>query len=307
MKKGFTIIEVVLAIFLATLISLSLFQLLNQARKAVRRITNVIEVDLPLISFYNQVQKDVTGMFTPASTLEFFIDKDAKAVKEKEQEKFSNFSRKKDEAPVTLVSKPIEQIFELEVKPEQFFWSFITTGGIQQLDSDGVAAPVPLVRRVAYLLENDPQRPGLYRLMYRFSGTQLEIEPFKAAGFSPSYELIHGIRQLSIELTIYEVASEPESEQPQQEGRQKKEQPKPPVKTTKNVSLKEWKSDEIWATYKTLLPAYVKLSGIRVDSMGREYPFEMLYKVYAYNPYVKKEKSLFEALEDIAKQIWKKK
>jgi len=305
MKKGFTVIEIVLAVFLTTLLSLSLFQLLNQARKAVKRITTVIEVDTPLIAFYNQVQKDVTGMFAPASSLDFYTDEEAAAAREKDEEKFFGTPKKKEEKPKPT-GKPIERVFDLEVRSDYFFWSFITTGGIQQLDSDGVSAPVPLIRRVAYLLEPDQQRPGLYKLLYRFSSTVLEVEPFKAAQFTPSYELMHGIRTLSIELNLFEEQPEDESKSLQGEAPKKQEQKTAPSKSIKQVALKEWKVDDIWSKYKTLIPAFVKLAGIRVDISGREYPFEMCFKVYAYNPLVKKEKSLFEALEDIAKQVWKK-
>ena len=308
MRKGFTIIEVVIAIFLASLISLSLFQLLNQVRRAVKRITNVIDVDMPLIGFYNQVEKDVTGMFAPFSSMEVFINKDKEAAKQKEREKIPFMPDKKD-AP--LVSKPIENVFELEVKGTSFFWSFITTGGIQVLDAEGNVAPVPFVRRVAYVLESDPQQEGLYRLMYRFSGTNLELKDFQSADFTPSYELVNGIKQLGIEVTVLQVV-EKEVKPDDKKGDKKdakKEAPKKPQKeviSTRTVTIKEWKPEEIWEKYKTLIPAYVKLSGTRVDVSGIEYPFEIVNKVYAYSPYVEKEKSLFEALEDIAKKIWKK-
>ncbi len=303
MKKGFTLIELVLAIFLASLISLSLFQLLNQVGRAVKRIVNIIEVDTPLTGFYNQVEKDVTGMFAPFSSIEAFAKKDKTASQEKERKKIP-FAPKKEEK-AEAVSRPIEHVFELDVKNETFFWSFITTGGIQVLDASGTITPVPFVRRVAYVLEPDPQRDRQYRLMYRFSGTQLELSSFKDSGFKPSYELINGIKQLTIELSLLEVAEK----EAKTSGKEKEGEEKKSVQTvvaSHTITVKEWRSDEIWSKYKTLIPAYVKLSGVRADPSGAEYPFVIVSKVYAYSPYVEKEKSLFEALEDIAKKIWKK-
>ncbi len=306
MRKGFSLIEVVLAIFLASLISISLFQMLNQATRAVKRITNIIRVDMPLIGFYNQVEKDVTGMFAPFSSIEVFAQKDKAAAQEKEREKFPMQRKKTEEEPV--VSKPIEHVFELNAKQDNFFWSFITTGGIQVLDADGNITPVPFVRRVAYLLERDPERPDRYRLMYRFSGTDLELGPFKAASFAPSYELMSGIKQLSIELSVLEVVEkEPEKKAADKKGKKEPEKAaKKAVVPSRTITIKDWNAEEMWNKYKTLIPSYVKLSGIRVDPIGVEYPFEIVCKVYAYNPYVEKEESLFEALENIAKQIWKK-
>ena len=307
MKKGFTLIEFVLALFLASLLSLSLFQLLNQVRRAVRRINTVIEVDMPLTGFLQQVEKDVTGMFTPSSSLEEFIKQDKERVKERDP--FSKLKEKKDEVK-PLVTKPIEKVFYLEARKDQFFWSFITTGGIQTLDADGKVAPVPLIRRVAYVLQQDPQRPSTNRLLYRYSGKVLELEPFKASSFVPSIELLTGIKEFTLELMVLQL--EQKSDQAAKQPSSKKDQPESqePKKEMKEVAstvatLKEWQPQEVWDTYKTLIPAYVTLSGIRVDIHGREYPFEVVQKVYAYSPYVEKEKSLFEALEGIAKQIWK--
>jgi hypothetical protein len=310
MRKGFTVIEVVLTLFLASLISLSLFQLLKQVRRGVKRIVNVIEVDTPLLGFYNQIEKDVTGMFAPFSSIEAYAQKDKAAAKEKERKKIPFASLK--EEPLALSSKPIEHVFELDLSQEAFFWSFITTGAIQVLDASGEVTPVPFVRRVAYLLESDPERQGQFRLMYRFSGTQLEVSPLRDRNFKPSYELISGIKRLTIELSLLEVAEKEsptkqagalEGMQQNDTGEHKSVQTVVPSHT---ITVKEWRSDEIWSKYKTLIPAYVKLSGVRADATGVEYPFVIVSKVYAYSPYVEKEKSLFDALEDIAKSIWKK-
>ncbi len=292
MKNGFTVIEVVLAIALASLVSLSLFQLLRTAGRGVKNINKTIDVDAPLSGFYNQVEKDVTGMFAPFSSVQKFAKKDFEAKKEKESPFKKDKKEEKPEAKPELDMEAIENVFELDAQGDRLYWSFITTGGLQVLDSDGNIAPIPFVRRVAYLLEPDPQNPEVKRLMYRFSGTNLDSGAMKSSSFSPSYELISGIKQLSIELTLMEVVGKPK------EGEEK-----PPVRT---VSLKEWNVDDIWGKYKTLIPAYVKLSGIRVDMFGAEYPFEVVCKVYAYSPYVEKKKTLFEALEGIADKIWKK-
>ena len=108
MKQGYTVVEVVLAIFLASLISLSLFQLLKQVRRGVKRIVNIIEVDTPLMSFYNQVEKDVTGMFAPFSSMQAYAQKDKAASKEKERKKIP-FAPQKEEK--TQTTKTMDILF----------------------------------------------------------------------------------------------------------------------------------------------------------------------------------------------------
>lgn len=297
--KGFTVIEVVIAIFLASLVSMSLYQLLKTTGIGVKDMRATIDVDAPLSAFYNQVEKDVTGMFAPFSSVQKFAKKDFEAKKNKEFP-FKKDGKEKKKAPkeLKLDNEPIEQVFVLDAGGERFYWSFITTGGIQLLEVDGSRAPLPFVRRVAYVLEPDPQRPGQQRLMYRMSGTNLDNSHIQSSSFSPSYELIGGITSLAIELTLLAVEQETDS---------KGEQKETVSETSRTVMLKHWHVDEIWDTYKTLIPAYVKLSGMRKDSLGGEYPFEIVCRVYAYSPYVEKEKTLFEALEDIASKLWKKK
>ncbi len=295
MNKGFTIMEVVMAIFLASLVSLSLFQLLRVASRGVKNIEKVVTIDAPLSGFYDQVEKDVTGMFAPYSSVQQYAQKDFEARKEKNFP-FKRDDKKEQEPTVTLDMEPIENVFVLEASGDQFFLSFITTGGLQQLEANGTITPTPFVRRVAYVLEPDPQQSGVQRILYRFSGAKLDLGAMRSAG-AVSYELVSGITALSIELTLLEI------ENRQKEGEEKEQKA---VATTRAVTLKEWKVQEIWDTYKTLIPAYVKLSGIRVDIYGAEYPFEIVCKVYAYGPYVEKKKTLFEALEGIASKIWKK-
>ena len=288
---------------MASLISLSLFQLLKQVRRAVSRITHVIEVDGGLSGFYNQFEKDVTGMFTPQSTIEFFAQ-DKKADQEKRVDQPAEKQPKKS---LTELSKPIEHVFIANVRQEEFFLSFITTGGIQVLDADGRIAPVPFVRRVASVLEKDPQRAGTYRLMYRFSGTRLELEPFRLNDFTPSYELLSSIKTLTLEMSVLALMDkETGPVSPDEPTTKDSGARKAAVVPSRTIALKVWDTKSMWETYKTLIPAYVKVSGIRADAVGIEYPFEIAAKVYAYSPYVEKEKSLFEALEDIARRVWKK-
>ncbi len=292
-----------LAILIASMIAFSLFQLLSQTRRGVKRITNVIEVDIPYTAFFNQVDKDITGMFAPRSSIESYAeqikkDKEEAAKKEKEEAE----QKQKKEAQKKPKEKPISGVFVLDAHKEHFFMSFLTTGGLQVLESDGTLTPTPYVRRVAYLLQKDPHRPDVYRLMYRFSGDNLDIENMKRADFRPSYELMTGIKEFEVELTVFELA-EKEPEKKGEEAEKKGEKP-PEKETGRSATIREWNEADIWETYKTLIPAYIKLKGTFEDPSGAEYPFEIMSKVYAYSPFVEKEESVFDALERLAAQIW---
>ncbi len=258
MKSGFSLIELVVAVFMAAMVSLSLFQLLSQTRKTVSRINSVIDADLPFMAFCTQLEKDVTGMFAPQSSIRAFAAQEKKPEKEEGKEEKPPAKKEPEK------EKAVENVFYLDTQKDQFFWSFITTGALQVLEADGTVQLLPSMYRVAYLLEKDPQRPEVSRLMYRFSAQKLEVNDMKAQDFYPSYEILTGIKQFELELTLFE--SVPQSEEKEQR------RPKP-------ARIKEWNAQEIWQKYKSLIPAFVTCRGTIVDKGGREYPFESMLKV----------------------------
>lgn len=270
MNKGFTLIEIVVALLLAAMISLSLYQLLNQSSRAVSLISNIISVDTPLIPFYNQIQKDVTGIFVPKS---------ADIPKDKTEATGDTDKDKSGKEP----QKKIDDIFYLDNKKQgQLFWSFITTAGIGTLDKNGKINPVPFVRRVAYLLEDDPNRAGTSRLIYRFATDKLDVEAIKKSDFSPSYTLMTGIKNISFVFDLFEY-----KEKKDDQGRAPQQKTKEVPKT---VYLTDWNKDEIYKKYKSLIPAYITIKGTHTDIKNKvEYPFEFSFKVFAYEEYKPKE------------------
>lgn len=293
--RGFSLAEVMVALLLASLLSLSLFQLLNQTRKGVRRIINVIEVDEPLAAFYAQVEKDVTGMFSPQSSIEAYVAEDKKAEDAKKTtQRTPQPAQKPEEQKEELI--PIRPVVVFDISKNAGSWSFITTGGIQQLDAKGAVESAAFIKRVAYVLERDPQRPSLSRLMYRYSTEELEGKKLQGADVTPSYEVLAGIKQLEFEFTLIEIVEKKEGTSVQEES-----------KTPSTSVLKEWNEAEIWKKFKVLIPAYVKITVTVVDAVGRDYPFELLIKVPSYAPYKPKEETLAQRLERIASDIFGKK
>lgn len=321
-RQGFSLIELIVAVMIAGMMAMSLFQLITQTRKVASRIVNVIEVDQHFMGFYNQLQKDVMGMFAPASSIQALRDKDEKAQKEKAQQQRQGPDERKPNATgdkreqkpeqpggsLPTNRKPVEGVFVLDAHQDRFFWSFITTGGLAFLESDGKPQLLPHSRRVAYVLEKDPQRPGTYRLMYRINNAKLDLADIKAAHYYPSFELMSGITKFEIELTVFEVEKKDAQKDAavQKKGSEEIAGKSKPAPKPQPAVVKEWNEAEIWEKYKTLVPAFVSIRGAVADRTGREYPFECLMKVTAYNPYVAKEKSLFEAIEEIAQNIFGK-
>lgn len=326
MKPGVTLIELVVAMMIASMMAISLFQVITQTRRAVSRISAVIEVDQNFMGFYNQVEKDVMGMFAPISSIQSYQQRDIKAQKEKssgrEQGAQQGQQTPPNEPPPKAAEKDvkkeatrssIENVFFLDSQQDRFFLSFITTGAINLLESDGTIQPQPSMRRVAYVLEKDPQRPSVYRLMYRFSNESLDVSSIKASSFYPSYELLSGITHFEIELTVFETEKKEGATQAKDASAKKQQVPKEEkseksVKKAQTAALKEWNEGNIWEKYKTLIPAYVRIKGAVADRSGRAYPFECTMKVIAYNPLTETppEKTLAQEIEELAQGIFGK-
>lgn len=274
MRSGFTIIELMIALMISSLVGISLYQMFFQTSRTVREIVQVIHADEPIYPIYNQLQNDITGMFAPRATVNFYIktladatDKDAKSQEKKEQPKLND---NKDEAKKN--DNIIKDVFFVETKESGYlFLSFITTGGVSQLEANGSLVPNSFVRRVAYVIQDDPSRPGTMKLSYKFNNESPAIDFIKRADFYPSYKILDGIKDFVIEFTIFEPQTSENKDKP---------------KSTERVILKEWNEEEIFEKYKALIPAYITIKGSYTDAAGKvTHPFEFDFKVYAYSNY----------------------
>jgi hypothetical protein len=278
-RPGFSLIEIVIAFLLASTVTMALYQLLSQTQKAVSSIMRVIDLDTPLISFYTQLEKDITGMFAPRSSQEFFAqNKDNDSEQKKSQEKPTENSEKKSpEKPAQehkeegSKEKKIDNVFVLESKDTMFMCSFITTGAVQNFSVTGLDTMQPFVRRVAYILEPHPERSDIKRLLYRHESTNLAVVTLEKTDFKPTYVLLDSIKQLSIEITVYEYSKAEPGKAPKK--------PEPAI-------IERWNEQEIWQKYKTLIPAYITFRGTVTDATGKhDYPFEFMFTVPSYQEY----------------------
>lgn len=292
-KLGFTLIEIVTVILISSIISLSLYQMLKQSSKTVAAVVRIIDTDLPIMPFYNQLELDITGMFAPESSIESYVQKlkkveeNSKENNETKEESTNSVKTDIDQKnkkdvnikPVPEVKEEnkefIKNIFYIKTNPG-FIFSFITTAGIQTLEFDGSLKPTTFVRRVAYTLETDEKIPNTFKIIYKCdsSSSLLNIENIQSPNFTPSYELISGIKDLKIRFTVFEF-------------KQKEDDENQGNKDQKNVKLTEWQEEDIFQKYQTLIPAYILFKGTLVEPNGVEHPFEFEFKVPAYSPYRK--------------------
>lgn len=283
MKSGFSLLETIIVLFVSAMLSLTVYRIFYQSSSTVNKIVKIIDLDDPIIPFYNQLELDVTGMFALNETTNFYADK----LKEQEKPKSKapetppannpqNINKKPDDKEKKPEIKVILNNFFIKVESNSLFLSFITTSGIQMLDYTGTLRPDPLIRRVAYILRPDEKNPGSFKLLYRMAIDNLDLNHIQSDSFEPTYEIISKIKNLKVEVTVFEIK---EKKAGQEDSDNKEE--------SKSIDLADWTEEEVFKKYKTLIPAYISFKGSYYES-NVEYPFEYDFKIPAYRPYVLK-------------------
>lgn len=282
MKHGFTLIELLIALAISSMLSLGLYKLIQQTRAVVSDISTVIAIDVPLSALYGQLEKDVTGIILPFSVQKELSDqiqepeKPATPAGKQEQNKPENgqnnkLENKQDKKP----EKKIENVFYINQTDAGIFWSFLTTGGLQAITSKGELQARPLLKRVAYRLEKDPNDATVFSLYYSYSVDKLDLETLKNRPLKQYYELIGSIKELKIHTMVFNI---PEAQDAQADTLSSKSE-----KTQVAQKLTNWNEAEIKEKYHTVIPAFVTITGVLVaHQTAREFPFDFAFKVPAY-------------------------
>lgn len=274
-KPGFTLIEILFVVLISSMLSVSLWQMFKQISRSVDYLSKIVEIDQPLIPFYNQLELDITGMFVAQSTSQAFLKKYPEKEESSEQEKAQ---AKKEKAPE---ENYIKNLFYINAARDSITLSFITTNGIRNLDVNSTESKVslkaePLIKRVAYILEPDPKHPNVKRVMYK-SSDNLNLDNILRSDFNPTNQIFSNVKDFNVELSLFE----PVTVKP---GEEKKESQK------RSTTIKEWSEEEVFKKYKALIPAYITIRGSYTDLRAKlEYPFEFKFKVEGYQE-IKEEK-----------------
>ncbi len=256
-KKGFSLIEVVVALLISSMLLVALYQMFRQVQRSVISINNVIDIDTPLITMYDRFQSDIDGMIVPSS-----YKAELKALQEKEKK-----------ASPASTSKKLEHVFDYSLSDKKMKLTFLTTGGIKLIDtstdSSGKSSPIvalkPYIRRVYYALEPDAQNPGTYTLLWGQSeGSSGSLDDIAAL---KKFELAWGIKELSMSFAVYDV---PESSDTAKG--------KPTL-----VTLTTFNAKEVFEKYKTYVPAFITIKGVVSDQRSvRQQDFAFEFSVPAY-------------------------
>lgn len=291
-NPGFSLIEIVIAFAIASVLSISLYQLLKQTTRIVGTINNSVDVGEDLMSFYPQIEKDISAMAIPISSARYYDELFNEELKQQNNQKSSESQKDQnnlqntnaqnsgsqnanlqnsDQKNKDLEEKKkniIQDVFFLENKKDSFLLSFITTGGLSEFDVKNGFAELkvgPTLKRVAYELTKETD--GTSILKYRISRTSLDISSIRKTG-GEEYILLSGVKNFSITLTVFEPIDS--------NNKQKTK--------AQNQSLEQWDEDMI-KKYKSLVPAYIEFRG-QIDKDNQVTDFDYKFKIYSYKQFV---------------------
>ncbi|MCX5922848.1 MAG: prepilin-type N-terminal cleavage/methylation domain-containing protein [Candidatus Dependentiae bacterium] len=236
MKSGFTLIEILISMAIASMISVMLFMSFGQIGSYVHVVDDYVDVSVKAAIVHQQLEKDLMGVFIPIAA--------------EDQKKTSTQSSpvppagSKPAAPVPGAAekeKPIKKVTKvffgnnreknldtltfITDDPLQIYWSENKSG-----NKAGKAKP--RIARVIYRLVQDKKEKNTYKLM-RQEGVDLYFDTYKPGSTKDikEYEIIDGIKRMTIEYFVAVPAKD--------DGASPKEKQKKEYKKTK-----EWNTEK---------------------------------------------------------------
>lgn len=197
MKAGFSLIEVLIASTVATLLSVALFFAWGQVQKSAVKVDNTMGITDRIILLQRQFEQDFMGICLPISRPYTKPEKEEPAAPAAGDEKKEPGQKK--EKP-----KIVERVFYATTQTGDNLetLTFLTNNPMQVYWSDRVGGARPRIARVQYTLKKDESKKEktVSYTLYRQEKDTLDLDDFNKEGKDGvrSYALIAGIKELKI-------------------------------------------------------------------------------------------------------------
>lgn len=268
---GFTLIELVVALTIASILSLMIFGFVNQTARVNAHVASTVDYGLEMSIVYAQLERDLMAIMVSESSFASYKRSLKKGAQDKKEEVVDAQSEKKTEKRTREIAPP----FFVQVHDERLELLYFTT--TNRLKRHKVFAPYN--SRVVYRLIADEGLPGYFKLVRSEAHSLTRpINDFLNGDVS-GHVLLSRIKSLSIKLFV----PEDQKSESKKEGSDKNI----PAATEKSAAqekfsykeLTSWNPSELKkATY--MVPAYVEISGVRADIDGKRMrPFTIACKI----------------------------
>jgi len=309
-KHGFTLLELLIATLLASIVAGILFAALYQVNRFVPLIDSMTGVAERAALLNAQLERDLSGATVP---LEFYTRQPKKeepkqpgqAEKKEQDEQKQNAQKKEKEAKSASAQqeepkKPLEKVFYGVNKDGMLHQlSFITTNPLQVYWSEKSGSARPRMARVLYTLKPEPATKKNAKKSYvlvRQESANLEFDAIASGQSAKEMVVIDSIKSCTVEYTSI-LVEEPQSDEQEEEEKEtgKKEQ-KEQQATGKKRSVKknlDWldKKEESEEKQKLpLMPSMVEFTIALWDAKKvRSHTYPIKIKIRAEAPQTRKD------------------
>jgi prepilin-type N-terminal cleavage/methylation domain-containing protein len=280
MKAGFTLIELMVSLVIASMLGISLTLFLSQTGLYQAAVENRANIYTRASVALHQLEKDINGARVP---IENILHEQASKAKEKNPlakqpaptpQEQGQPKEQKEKSEETVV-KPFSHVFYAEQKDKQLvLFSCITSNPLKIYWSHSLGAAKPNIARVVYRLVPDPKQADTYMLM-RQEGIDLDFANYdsKHAKSARSYEVIDGVKSVSMRFVLV---------QPQEKDAEKEKNKTAAHKITEyytwNWPAAESEKKESATEEKSALPSLVSVT-LSLWDMSHERSTEFVYTI----------------------------
>lgn len=137
MRPGFTLLEVLIAIAVGSMLGVLLFTMVTQVTNNARIVSGVMDVHTRMIIAMRQLERDISGAMIPT-------------------QESAPATTASDKDATSQASKKVSKVFYNSMKNDQLeFFTFITNNPLQRVWENAAGVPVPRCVRVVYRLKPD--------------------------------------------------------------------------------------------------------------------------------------------------------
>ncbi len=289
MKKGFTLLEVMIAIIVGSLVMGVLVQSLWQLSKSIKQVSRVSSVDMRVSVFQNLLEKELASAFAP-KLIPLKDDESEEKDDEKEKKEIDEHDEKDEESESTNKEKeqPLKKIFYTEHEGDNItLLTFITTSPL-----DVYNMSKPRVARIMYKMVPDKNNPELFELHRQESSSITDIKKFdsEATEGVKGFVVIDGIKSLKTTFLALPVKeSKKESASPyvkKEDEKEKKEVQGTDEEKEEFVTVERWNVEDQKEQEDNgddegkklpLIPNFIKMALVLFDLDQQEYTFEFTF------------------------------
>ncbi|MEX0848692.1 MAG: prepilin-type N-terminal cleavage/methylation domain-containing protein [Candidatus Dependentiae bacterium] len=270
MKSGFTLLEILIATAISSLLMTILFFSYNQMNNVVRYVTDYTDIFDSAILVEQQITKDIAGAFIPVQAIEPKAKGQKEASTDEQQQQLE--PEKKEQKRAVLKDPFVSK----NVGKNMSMLSFITANPMRVYWGKKTGEPKPSIARVVYTLQEDKNSPKNQPRfsLYRQEGKGLELAPYtKKESSIERYLIAENIESctLSFFVTVekeseQEVSGKSQNNKDTSEVKKQKKEKEVEIKTFDDWHINEDKKD---ARSKSKLPDIVSMEITLADEVGR--------------------------------------